>query len=127
MADEYDEYYRYMEEYNSSQHNAEKEKDIDINTCISCSGTNLQYDRSSGTIVCASCGVVNTESFIDYSAEWNYGGGDEPRGKDPSRCGCPINPLLENSSLSTVIGKGGGQKYWLMKKIHQQNCRVLWK
>jgi len=114
---EYDEYFRYMEEFTDS---LGKLAVRDENVCNSCNGANLRSDRSNGTVVCCDCGVVNSDHMIDYSAEWNYSGEDST-GKDPSRCGCPVNPLLENSSLSTVIGKGGGQRYWLMKKIHQQN------
>ena len=90
------------------------------NGCSSCGKNTLCVDKRSGTIVCSTCGVVNLADMIDDTAEWNYGP-DDTNGTDPSRCGCPINPLLEKSSMSTMIGKGGGNKFWLMKKIHQQN------
>ena len=113
-----EEAYRYMQSQDSP-------KDVyitrDLNMCSNCDAYNLYTDYPNGMIVCLSCGVVNDDQLIDESAEWNFGQEDAMYGKDPSRCGCPTNPLLEKSSMSTVIGKGGGNKYWLMRKIHQQN------
>ena len=117
MEDDFDAYYSYM----MSTSSPVSETKSDINQCIECKGWNLRPDRSNGAIVCIDCGVINCSEMIDESAEWTSGIEDAMSGKDPSRCGCPINPLLEMSSLSTMIGKGGGNKYWLMKKIHQQN------
>ena len=92
---------------------------INVNICISCNSNTLKTDFSQGIIVCTSCGVIQEDSLIDESPEWNSGQDDGQ--KDPSRCGCPVNPLLAKSSLSTMIGKGGGSRFWLLRKIHQQN------
>ena len=91
------------------------------NVCIDCDSESLTTDYTNGMIVCQACGVVQEESIIDESPEWNFGQEDAMFGKDPARCGCPVNPLLEKSSMSTMIGKGGGAKFWLLRKIHQQN------
>uniref|UniRef100_A0A6C0F8T0 Transcription factor TFIIB cyclin-like domain-containing protein n=1 Tax=viral metagenome TaxID=1070528 RepID=A0A6C0F8T0_9ZZZZ len=91
-----------------------------LHICSNCKSMKLCNDRHNGTIVCMECGVVNSDYMIDESADWSYSN-DDGIHSDPSRCGCPVNPLLENSSLSTVIGHGGGNKFWLMKRIHQQN------
>lgn len=99
---------------------SEKEK-YKSNLCINCNTDSLTTDFSQGIIVCISCGLIHEENLIDESPEWTSGIEDSISGKDPSRCGCPINPLLEKSSLSTMIGKGGGSKFWLLRKIHQQN------
>jgi transcription initiation factor TFIIB len=96
-------------------------KNIPSNICIECESESLTTDYANGMIVCQACGIVQEESIIDESPEWNFGQEDAMFGKDPSRCGCPINPLLEKSSMSTMIGKGGGAKFWLLRKIHQQN------
>lgn len=124
--DKLDEYYEYIK-------SCEKFVEVkrDLNECYICKSKNLFTDFKDGIIVCTSCGAVNEDNLIDESPEWNFGAEDSIFGKDPSRCGCPINPLLERSSMSTLIGKGGGSKFWLMKKIHQQNSmdyveRSLW-
>ena len=33
--------------------------------------------------------------ILDNSAEWRYYGADDNHQGDPTRCGMPINPLLE--------------------------------
>ena len=91
------------------------------NNCNACSLETLTTDYTNGMIICRSCGVVQEDNLIDESPEWNFGQEDAMFGKDPARCGCPVNPLLEKSSMSTMIGKGGGSKFWLLRKIHQQN------
>ena len=91
------------------------------NVCIDCESQDLTTDYANGMIICKSCGSIQEESIIDDSPEWNFGQEDAMYGKDPARCGCPINPLLEKSSMSTMIGKGGGSKFWLLRKIHHQN------
>lgn len=116
--EDFEEYYEYMM---SSKNETQSQEKLNIHECQICKSYSLCSDKTNGTVVCTSCGVVNCSYIIDETAEWSSGIEDAMSGKDPSRCGCPINPLLETSSLSTMIGKGGGNKYWLMKKIHQQN------
>ena len=118
--DDLDEYFEQMTLSLGSTEDNKSEYKQD-NACSSCGKNALFTDNMNGHIVCRTCGVVNQTCLIDDSAEWNFGPEDAISGKDPSRCGCPINPLLQKSSLSTMIGKGGGNKFWLMKKIHQQN------
>lgn len=91
------------------------------NNCVDCNSSDLLTDHVNGMIICQNCGIIQEESIIDESPEWNFGQEDAMYGKDPARCGCPVNPLLEKSSMSTMIGKGGGAKFWLLRKIHQQN------
>jgi transcription initiation factor TFIIB len=82
-----------------------KEKtSIKTNVCIECGKDNLLNDGE--YITCLSCGVQNGQ-IIDHNQEWrnynNEGGNDQ----DQSRCGMPLNPLLPDCSLTTVIlGKG---------------------
>ena len=100
----------------------DEEKTKDENVCKFCNKNTLNMDYTNGCIVCYSCGVINSSNLIDESAEWNYGHEDSMYGKDPSRCGGPINPLLEKSSMSTIIGKGGGNRYWLLRRMQQQHA-----
>lgn len=86
-----------------------------------CDNQNIVVDHINGMFVCNSCGCVTDDTLIDQSAEWNFGPDDAMFGKDPSRCGCPINPLLEKSSMATTISRTKGAKNWLMIKLHQQN------
>lgn len=73
--------------------------------------------RSTGTVVCTECGIVYENTLIDSSAEWIANGPDDSSA-DPSRCGGPINPFFERSSMSTMIQ--GGNKNSLMQRIHSQ-------
>jgi transcription initiation factor TFIIB len=40
---------------------------------------------------------------LDYSPEWRFYGADDKKGSDPTRCGNPINPLLQESSFGCKI------------------------
>jgi transcription initiation factor TFIIB len=87
----------------------------DNELCKNCKKYTLCSDTLNGTIVCMSCGCVNEHDIIDQTAEWTFNSEDNK--KDPSRCGCPVNPLLEKSSMSTMIRSN---KYCFMKKLHNQ-------
>ena len=77
--------------------------------CFNCEGDSLIYDE--GIIVCENCGVDNG-AMIDYQQEWRfYGSEDTKHSSDPTRCGMPINPLLPQSSLGTIILGRGFEKY----------------
>ena len=78
---------------------------ININVCSNCGKDALITEVESR--VCTACGVDNGR-VIDYAQEWRYYGSDDnKRASDPTRCGLPINPLLPESSLSTIVlGKG---------------------
>lgn len=98
-----------------------KDNAEDINACANCKAYDIKLDYASGTMVCTSCGLVNEDRIIDESAEWSYGP-DDSSGKDPSRCGAPVNHLLEKSSLSTMISKSWmDKKHHLLQRLHQQN------
>ena len=49
------------------------------------------------------CGVLYTD-HVSKEAEWRfYGAEDSRHGRDPSRCGMPINPLLKQSSYGCKV------------------------
>jgi transcription initiation factor TFIIB len=56
-----------------------------------------------GFLVCTNktCGVIY--KTIDQSAEWRFYGADDNSSDDPTRCGMPINPLLEQSSYGCKV------------------------
>ena len=57
-----------------------------------------------GFQVCSSkiCGIIYKDT-IDHTAEWRYYGADDNNSQDPTRCGMPINPLLEESSYGCKV------------------------
>ena len=96
----------------------QKSEDVtDDYACKQCGAYALVEDMNNGILVCSECGVVNEQDIIDKTAEWNSSGSNDEQKKDPSRCGCPINPLLEKSSMSTLIKTN---KHHFMKRLHNQ-------
>ncbi|KAL2225973.1 UNVERIFIED_CONTAM: Transcription initiation factor IIB [Sesamum indicum] len=76
------------------------------NYCMDCRRpTTVVLDRASGDAVCLECGLVLESRFIDETAEWrNFA--DDSGGHDPNRVGSPVNPLLGDTVLSTVVSGG---------------------
>ena len=83
-----------------------------------CENPYYVVDASEGYTVCDTCGLVVEDYMIDESPEWING----EDGKDKSRCGPPMNHLLPDSSLSTMISVPYNlrSKFGLMKRIHEQ-------
>ena len=48
------------------------------------------------------CGIIYKD-ITDKSAEWRYYGADDNNNTDPTRCGMPINPLLQESSYGCKV------------------------
>ena len=48
------------------------------------------------------CGILYKDT-LDYSPEWRFYGADDKNTTDPTRCGNPINPLLQESSFGCKI------------------------
>lgn len=65
--------------------------------------SNLQV-TDEGFLACSNtaCGSVYTD-ILDRTAEWRYYGGDDNQSSDPTRCGMPLNPLLEESSYGCKV------------------------
>jgi transcription initiation factor TFIIB len=68
--------------------------------CGQCSGINVVGED--GFLICQSCGLTNT-AILDYSPEWRFYSSDDRHASDPSRCGNPIDPLLEQSSYAGKV------------------------
>lgn len=106
-----------------STYNALSKKDshdegaLDSECCKMCNSTNILNDYTQGTKVCTNCGFILESSIMDNRAEWNNIFDENGDNKDNSRCGCPINPLLEKSSMSTMIRSN---KHSFMKRLHNQ-------
>ena len=82
-------------------------------------------------MICRTCGTV-LETLILQGPEYRWFG-SEDRNPDPSRCSCPINPLLPESSLgTTVLVKANHsremqkiKRYHLWNQTHHRE-RTLW-
>ena len=73
--------------------------------CKECFSTSLITNRKSGTIVCETCGLVQSNRLIDESAEWRNFGSDGNDGDkaDMNRVGGTLNPYLSNGGLETNV------------------------
>ena len=74
------------------------------------------YLGEEGFSLCANpkCGIIYTDS-LDMGAEWRYYGAEDNNSRDPTRCGMPINPLLEQSSYGCKVLCLGTSSYEMRK------------
>lgn len=87
---------------------------IQRETCDLCESTVNMSDE--GFYICTNekCGVI-FKDMLDNSAEWRYYGANDNQNADPTRCGMPINPLLEESSYGCKIIFNGKASYQMRK------------
>jgi transcription initiation factor TFIIB len=69
-----------------------------------------------GFLTCTNttCGIIYKD-LVDQSAEWRYYGADDNQHSDPTRCGMPINPLLQESSFGCKVMCIGSTSYEMRK------------
>jgi len=72
------------------------------NHCMKCNSELMIMDHDFPTCVNPKCRIVYKD-VLDFSPEWSYYGSDDRNGKDPARCGNPINPLLVESSFGCKV------------------------
>jgi len=74
-----------------------------------------------GFLTCTNnkCGIIYKD-IVDQSAEWRYYGAEDNHSNDPTRCGMPINPLLQESSFGCKVLCCGSTSYE-MRKIRRYN------
>eukprot|EP00271_Cylindrocystis_brebissonii_P008225 TRINITY_DN22249_c0_g1_i1.p1 TRINITY_DN22249_c0_g1~~TRINITY_DN22249_c0_g1_i1.p1 ORF type:complete len:309 (+),score=57.05 TRINITY_DN22249_c0_g1_i1:101-1027(+) len=83
---------------------------MDKQMCPECQRyTELVNDHAAGDLVCKECGLVIEGHSIDETSEWRTFS-NESANDDPVRVGGPINPLLSDGGLSTVIARSNGQE-----------------
>jgi transcription initiation factor TFIIB len=87
---------------------------VDRENCEMCN-SGLAYTEE-GFLACMNtkCGIVYKD-MLDASPEWRYYGADDNQTSDPTRCGMPINPLLEESSYGCKIICYGPTSYQMRK------------
>ena len=94
----------------------EVEEEI-IDNCKKC--TSVLKIGDNGFYCCSNkaCGIMY-KNKVDMGAEWRFYGAEDSKTSDPSRCGMPINPLLQESSFGCKITCNSNSSYE-MKKIRR--------
>ena len=69
-----------------------------------------------GFLTCTNpkCGIIYKD-ILDQSAEWKFYGADDNQSSDPTRCGMPTNPLLEESSFGCKVLCASSMTYEMRK------------
>jgi transcription initiation factor TFIIB len=104
-------------------------------SCPTCED-DAAVDDTGGEVICTRCGTV-VDIPLELGAEYrwfaNDGGSGVGGAGDPSRCSFPVNHLMPESSLGTVINlRGGGSAVMRrLKRYHMWNLmpyreRTLW-
>lgn len=93
------------------------ETNTNENACRVCDSQLLIMEDGFPTCVNKECGIIYKD-ILDYSPEWRFYGADDKNTLDPTRCGNPINPLLEESSFGCKILCGHNASYE-MKRIRK--------
>lgn len=87
------------------------------NVCSLCNSQLIIMEEGFPTCTNNNCGVMYKDT-LDYSPEWRFYGADDKNVSDPTRCGNPINPLLQESSFGCKILCGQNASYE-MKRIRK--------
>lgn len=72
-----------------------------VKECPECKGTKIIQDYERGELICATCGLVISDSMVDEGPEWRAFDSDQ-RDKR-ARTGAPIKLMRPNKGLSTEI------------------------
>ncbi len=83
-------------------------------SCEYCDSNLAFSDEGFLTCMNNKCGIIYKD-LVDHSAEWRYYGADDNQNGDPTRCGMPINPLLQESSYGCKILYNGPMTYEMRK------------
>jgi transcription initiation factor TFIIB len=111
--------------WNIFDNNVENDKKIDPLECIyrnsgdrencdTCKSSLAFSDEGFLTCTNTACGIIYKD-MVDQGAEWRYYGADDNNNSDPTRCGMPINPLLQESSYACKVLSSGKMNYEMMK------------
>ena len=86
----------------------------DRENCERCQFSLAYSDERFLTCTNNKCGIIYKD-ILDHSPEWRYYGADDNQASDPTRCGMPINPLLEESSFGCKVLCMGKSSYEMHK------------
>lgn len=120
LESEWDNFNEIISSFNINDDNDDKNVD---NASEECSAVEMMCSHcgpcmvvsDDGIMFCKTCGREICQ-YIDNSAEWRTFAEDH-KSSDPTRCGAAINPLLPESSMSTVILKNN----WTKKTTHAKD------
>ena len=82
--------------------------------CERCENNLAFSDEGFLTCTNTKCGIIYKD-LVDHTAEWRYYGADDNQNSDPTRCGMPINPLLQESSYGCKVLCIGSMSYEMRK------------
>jgi len=82
--------------------------------CRLCGSSLASRDDGFPTCMNSDCGLI-CRDVVDFSPEWRFYGADDKSSTDPTRCGNPINPLLQESSLGCKVLYSGSSSYEMRK------------
>jgi transcription initiation factor TFIIB len=82
--------------------------------CERCESILAFSDEGFLTCTNSKCGIIYKD-LVDQTAEWRYYGADDNQNSDPTRCGMPINPLLQESSYGCKVLCNGSMSYEMRK------------
>ena len=99
-------------------------------TCPTCEDDTHLEDAGT-EVVCTKCGSI-IDIPLEWAAEYRWFSADSAASADPSRCSFPVNPLMPESSLGTLIHTRGSSS--LMRRIQRYHMwnqmpyreRTLW-
>ena len=102
--------------------NLDETQDMDTasENCKGCGTDTLAYED--GAYFCHTCGVFQ-EVRINQEQEWRFYGDSDSKSSDPTRVGMPMNKLLPESSLGTVISNKGSHsvEFEKLRQYHTWN------
>ena len=87
-----------------------------VEKCPTCGGTHFIYQKTTGEVICKTCGYVAKVSNLDLGPEWRSFEGDEV---DRSRAGPPQTALIADRGLGSVLGNINYQGYERGVKISE--------
>ena len=82
--------------------------------CDQCESSLAFSDEGFLTCTNNRCAIIYKD-IVDQSAEWRFYGADDNQNSDPTRCGMPINPLLQESSFGCKVICAGKTSYEMRK------------
>jgi len=83
-------------------------------TCELCESMLAFSDEGFLTCTNNKCSIIYKD-IVDQGAEWRFYGADDNQNSDPTRCGMPINPLLQESSFGCKVLCYGSTSYEMRK------------
>jgi transcription initiation factor TFIIB len=107
-----------------SKKKKEKRQSIEeIIQCPECNSTHLSKDYARAELVCADCGLVIDQDFIDHGPEWRAFDSDQREKR--ARVGAPMTYTIHDKGLSTMIGWKNRDSYG--KSIPTRNRAQLYR